>query len=145
MKCEYCGTDKQIGEYCEKCGAPLPKKQDEHDYRYGPQFYNGYIVYEIEKAWTDVIEVQFWLGCELIERFELTRDFVRERVPECCDEMSFFWDLFLLARGEKDVLEWKERNNKYPATFLVTRVENPEKERFRCLSMRDLAKECVIR
>jgi len=59
--------------------------------------------------------------------------------------MPFFWDLFLIAHGEKEVLIYQEKNNKYPAIFEVRRIENPEKSRIRSLSLRDLALESVVR
>jgi hypothetical protein len=55
--------------------------------------------------------------------------------------MPFIWDLFLLAHGEKEVLEYQEKNSKYPAMFLVTRVENPEKQRWHSLNIHELARE----
>jgi len=55
--------------------------------------------------------------------------------------MPFFWNLFLLAKGEKDVIKYQELNKKFPASFEIRRIENPEKERVRGLSMFELAQE----
>jgi len=126
MKCEYCGNDKFVDGYCSGCGAKAPEKNN--DWKSGPFFYNGYICYGIRHYVKDTFEAQFWLGMELIERIEVDRDVLENHVKQGEDYMFFFWDLFLLAHGEKDVLEWQEKNTKYPATFEVRRIENQEKE-----------------
>jgi len=90
-------------------------------------FYNGYICYTLSYPDRDTREVQFWLGRDLIERIEFTRQFLDEWVPNYCDAMPFVWELFLLARGEQEVVIYQERNNKYPASFEITRIENPLK------------------
>lgn len=141
MKCEYCGTDDQTGKVCNHCGAKLPEKQGDVTMRAEPFFYNGYIVYMLRDYSTDTVECQFWLGMELIERFSMSREFLRETVLEGTDSMPFFWDLFLVARGEVEVLQWKEKNTIRPALFEVRRLENPENERLRALTIRDLAME----
>lgn len=74
----------------------------------------------------DAYEVQFWLGRELIERIEIPYQMLREIVPEGCDCMNAFWNLFLVARGEKDIFEYSEKNKIYPAMFEVRRIENKE-------------------
>jgi hypothetical protein len=140
MKCNYCGTDDRSGKTCDKCGAPLPEKGKDLD-RFEPFFYNGFICYWLHDHATETIEVQFWLGRELIERIAVSRELVRYHVGEGYDAMPFFWDLFLVAHGDKEVLEWKEKNNKYPATLQVTRIENPERERWHNMSIQDMARE----
>jgi hypothetical protein len=140
MKCKYCGTDKQTGNICEKCGAPIMKKNVDV-WKSDPFFYNGYICYTLRAQYEDTCEVQFWLGMELIERIKVSRQVLESHVPEYCDSMPFFWDLFLLAHGEKDVIKWQEKNNKYPATLEVRRIENPEKQRLWGLSMMDIVQE----
>ena len=71
MKCEFCKTERQNGEYCDKCGAKLPERKTFDQYwKSEPFYYNGYIVYEIRDFSRDLYEVQFWLGMELIERIE---------------------------------------------------------------------------
>lgn len=140
MKCEYCQSENQSGEICNRCGAKLPKVNNDV-WKSEPFFYNGYICYCLKDYSIDSLEVQFWLGLELIERICVTRELIDSRVAPNEDKMSFFWELFLIAHGEKDVLEWQEKNNKYPAVFLITRRENPEKERIRSLSMYDIAQE----
>lgn len=137
MDCQYCGTEKQSGKQCARCGAPLPEKNTEI-WKSEPFFYNGYICYTLHDMASDVYEVQFWLGRELIERIKVSREVVRYHVPDGCDGMSFFWDLFLVAHGEKEVLEYKEKNNKLPATFEVRRIENPERTMLQSLSLKDL-------
>lgn len=144
MKCEYCGTDEQKGKTCDKCGAVVSSKRNfDEEYKSEPRFYNGYIIYWLEQRATETIEVQFWLGRELIQRVCVNRELLRLHVPEFGDSMTFFWDLFLIAQGEKEVLEWVERNKKYPASFKITRSENIEKERWRGLSMYDIVQEAV--
>lgn len=141
MKCEYCLTDNQSGEYCEKCGAKLPIKKD--DYKSEPFFYNGYICYAMRHYEKDSFEVQFWLGRELIQRIDIPREIVDEQVPLYCDKMPFFWDLFLVAQGEKEVLEWQEKNTKYPARFEVRRIENEEKQSLLSMDRYQLAEAFV--
>lgn len=139
MNCEYCGSDNQKGKTCEKCGAPMPEKPEMS--KSEPFFYNGYICYRLREYATDTVEIQFWLGHELIERIVVPLDVLRARVPEYCDTMPFFWDLFLLARGETEVLKYQELNSKFPATFEVRRIENPEKERWLAMNLLELARE----
>jgi hypothetical protein len=140
MNCEYCGANDQKEKNCSKCGAPIPEKKQDV-WKSEPFFYNGYICYTMRDYATDTAEVQFWLGRELIERIVVPLEIVRQRVPDGYDAMGFFWDLFLVAHGEKDVLEWKEKNDKYPASFEVRRIENPEKVRWLSLSMYDIVSE----
>lgn len=141
MKCEYCGTERQSGEYCEKCGAKLPEQKtlDQHMHKSEPFFYNGYIVYYLRNYASDTYEAQFWLGMDLVERIVITYSVLSERVPENCDPMPFFWDLFMLAHGEKDVIEYQEKNNKYPARFEIRRIENQDNEYLLSLDMQQLA------
>jgi hypothetical protein len=140
MKCEFCRSEDQTGKTCTQCGAKLPETQIRPSERSDPFFYEGYVCYSIRDWAMDTIEIQFWLGLQLVERIRVTREVLHERIGETYDVMPFFWDLFLLAHGEKDVIEWQEKNKKHPATFLVTRKENPELEWMRGLSMNDLAK-----
>lgn len=140
MKCEYCGSTGQSGECCEKCGAPLPKHEDLLK-KSEPFFYNGFICYVLRDYPCDTIEVQFWLGRDLIERIKIPQDLLRERFAEGVDYMTFFWDLFLVAQGEKEVLEIKERNDKHPAVFEIRRIPNPERERWLSMSYQDLVQE----
>jgi hypothetical protein len=137
MNCQYCGTEKQSGKICDKCGAPLPERNSDFD-KSEPFFYNGYICYTLRDFGSDVIEVQFWLGRDLIERIAVSRDVVKFHVPEFESFMPFFWDLFLVAHGEKEVLEYQEKNKKYPARFEVRRIENPELEALRTMDLREL-------
>ncbi len=141
MKCEYCGTENEkSAKKCRACSASI--KEEKQDYwKSDPIFYNGYICYFINNFPKDTREVQFWLGRELIERIEVSNQVLEYHVPQGFDFMSFFWELFLVAHGEKEVLEWQEKNTKYPATFEIRRIENSEKERLRSLSLRDLAME----
>lgn len=144
MRCEYCHSDKQEGGNCSRCGAPLPEKNAEYPadpWKSEPFFYNGYICYSLRHYEIDAVEVQFWLGMELIERIEVTSDLVRKWTPEGYDYMSFFWDLFLLAHGDIEVLKYQEKNNKYPAMFEIRRIENPEKECLHSLSLVEQAQE----
>lgn len=145
MRCEYCLSKSQEGEICGRCGAPLnggsQVKNTLEILKSEPFFYNGYICYSLHDQVNDTVEVQFWLGHDLIERIMVNRDILKYHVPENFDSMAFFWDLFLLAQGEKEVLEIKEKNSVYPATFEVRRVENPEKERYFGLSLRQLMEE----
>lgn len=143
MKCEYCGTDGQDGKACSKCGALLPEsRNDRHEaWKSEPFFYNGYICYALSDFMNATREVQFWLGKELIERIVVPEELLRIRVPEVCDPMSFFWDLFLLAHGEEEVLRFQELNNKFPAIFEVRRIENPEKLRWQEMSLLEIARE----
>ena len=60
-------------------------------------------------------------------------------VPEYADPMPIFWDLFLVAHGEKEALEWQEKNTKYPARFECRRIENPEKEYLLSLNSKQMA------
>lgn len=143
MKCEYCGTDEQTGKMCDKCGGPLPEK-DRGIWKSEPFFYNGYICYTLRESATDICEVQFWLGRELVERIRVSREFLETRILPYEDSMSLFWDLFLVAHGEKEVLEWKERNNKYPATFEVRRIENAELEWMRGLNYHEFLRAVKI-
>lgn len=146
IKCAYCGKESEdhIQKECKGCGATLGKPEKEKFSRSDPFFYNGYIVYVIRDWLADTTECQFWLGRELIERICVTEPILRERVKEWEDSMPFFWDLFLLAHGEKEVLEWTEKNNKWPASFEIRRKENPEKERARSMPMSEIAIECAL-
>jgi hypothetical protein len=144
MKCSYCGTDKQTGDRCEKCGAPISRVKESDRWKSEPFFYNGYIVYYLREMAEDTFECQFWLGKELIERIRVSRAVLEEHIKLYEDSISFFWDLFLLAQGEKEVLVWQEKNTKYPAMFETRRIENVEKERLSSLSMRDLAHESIV-
>lgn len=122
MNCEYCGAKNQGGEYCEKCSAKIPEKKD--IWKSDPFFYEGYICYAITDYCKRTREIQFWLGRELIQRICLPFEFIDTRIIEAEDPMPLFWDLFLLAQGEKDVIEWQEKNKKYPMRFEVRRIEN---------------------
>ena len=142
MICEYCHTSTtdypaENGN-CARCGAKLSEGNDKV-WNSGPFFYEGYICYSIHNYDRDSIEIQFWLGRELIERIEVDREVVRKRVPNGCSYLPLFWELFLLAHGETDALEWSEKNKKYPARFIVTRKENEELEQQMSLSTDDLA------
>ena len=128
MICSYCGTKSEGVETCKGCGASLvtvkPKSEAQ---KYGPLFYNGYLVYLLVNGMSHIYEYQFWLGPELVERIEIDREILREFVPEYCDPMPFIWKLFLVAHGEEKVIEWQEKNgSKYPAMFEIRRVENPD-------------------
>jgi len=142
MNCEYCGTKNKVdSERCTSCGAAIKAVNDKpqkNDY-FSMDFYNGYVVYRFTRFMTDSIEIQFWLGQELLERFDVSRCILDEHVQEGCDIMPFFWELFLLARGEKEVIYWQEKNNKYPARFEIRRIENEEKRSLLSMSMEDLA------
>jgi hypothetical protein len=142
MKCEYCGTADGKGKICDKCGAVLSEPKQEN-LQTGPFFYNGYVCFSLLDYMSDTVEVQFWLGRELIQRIAVSRELMRLHVPDGGDSMSFFWDLFLIAEGEKEVLEWVEKNKKYPASFKISRSENIEVERWRSMSMRDIAQEAT--
>jgi hypothetical protein len=137
-------SEKQEGSFCSQCGAPMGgEKKDAAPAlrRSDPFFYNGYICYSLYNPHNDTYEAQFWLGQLLIERIAVSSLVMNEFVREYEDPMSFFWNLFLVAHGEKEVLEWQEKNNKYPATFEIRKIANPELERIRGLSMYDLAQE----
>jgi hypothetical protein len=137
--CEYCGTEDQNGKHCKMCGAKLPDMPQELLQRSDPFYYNGYVCYVIKPIVMDVTEVQFWLGMNLIERISISNAFLEAHYLPYQDPMSMFWDLFLVAKGEKDVLIWQKKNEKYPATFEVRRKENPELEFARSLSLSDLS------
>lgn len=139
MKCEYCLSEKQSGEFCEKCGAPLSKQSGDL-WKSEPFFYNGYICYTLRDLASGTYEVQFWLGRELLQRICVPIDFVRIRVPQGDDAMPFFWELFIVAQGEKEVIEFQEMNKKYPARFEVRRIENQELEQMRGMNFRELAR-----
>ena len=113
MKCDYCGTSNQDDTNCTNCGASLSKDAPKTDFmKSEPFFYNGYLVVCIRDFMRDEFEVQFWLGKELQERICVSRLWYEQHVPEGCDPIQMFWDLFLLAKGEKEVLYWKDKNNK---------------------------------
>lgn len=124
MKCEYCGTDGQTGERCNKCGAIIPKKNENY-WKSEPFFYNGYLVVYIRNMWKDTLEVQFWLGIEMQCRFEVSHRYMEEIAPEGVDPITFFWDLFLLEKGEKEVLHWKNKNEKPYVRYEIRRIEDP--------------------
>lgn len=141
MKCEYCQKQNKAGvTYCEFCGAELRERKADM-WKSEPFFYNGYICYTLLDHLTDSREVQFWLGQELIERIVVPAAVLEKRVKECESVMPFFWELFQLARGEKEVLEFQELNEKYPATFEVRRIENPEKLRWQEMNLMELVRE----
>lgn len=141
MVCEYCKSTNKAGDACEKCGAKLPQTDIDGFVKSEPFFYNGYICYTLRHPESDTWEVQFWLGAELIERIVVTRQMLDDKVQPYEDPMCFFWELFLVAHGEQEVMTWQEKNDKYPATFEVRRIENPERERWQALSLRELAME----
>lgn len=144
MNCQYCQTEGQSGNNCGSCGAPLKKQKDKafpSDWKSEPFFYNGYIVYELRHYQRDTYEVQFWLGMELIERIEIAHQTLKERVHEGCDTMPFFWELFLVARGEQEAMVYYEKNKKYPAMFLITRTENEYIEKQKNATLEELLLE----
>lgn len=126
MKCEYCGLEGRAEGNCPQCGAPLAKLDNtKKDFiKSEPIFYNGYIVIYIKDYLRDEIEVQFWLGCELQERFRASRRWLEEHVREGEEFLHKFWELFLLARGEKEVLYWKDKNDKPYIEFEIRCVDN---------------------
>ena len=138
MKCEYCHGESFVDNYCIGCGAKAKDKKQ--DRKSDPFSYNGYVCYVIHHYENDTCEVQFWLGRELIERIEVDSQVLEHHVKPYEDYMPFFWDLFLVAHGEKEVLEWQEKNTKYPARFEVRRIENPEKEYLLSLNLREITK-----
>lgn len=140
MKCEYCGTENLSEGDCPKCGSQIKKPDFEKS---EPFFYNGYICYTLKDLMTDTLEVQFWLGRELIERISFSRQFLEEFIPSHYEAMPFVWELFLLAKGEQEVVTYQEQNSKYPATFEIRRIENSKKEEIRQLRYRMLDKETL--
>ena len=143
MNCKYCNSAKQDGAFCLQCGAPMSSSKPikRESWKSDPFFYNGFICYQLRDHAKDTYEVQFWLGMELQERIEVTSDILDFNVGYGEATMPFFWNLFLLAKGEKDVIKYQELNKKFPASFEIRRIENPEKERVRGLSMFELAQE----
>ena len=143
MKCEYCGAEDKTGaKICDRCGAKLPERGKEN-WKSEPFYYNGFICYQLRNMEADSLETQFWMGCDLVERICLPVEFVKSRCPDGYDIMPLFWDLFLVARGEKQVYEWQEKNAVYPARFEIRRIESPEKLRLLSLDRFQLASEFV--
>ena len=126
MRCDYCHAEQAERSNCINCGAPLSKRETEVSpiEKSEPFFYNGFICYVIRDRSNDTVEVQFWLGLQLVERFKFTRSFLEGLVPFGCDPMPFIWDLFLLAQKETNVLEYQDRNSKPPAEFVIIRRES---------------------
>lgn len=125
MKCNYCGTENLSEGTCPKCGASITKPDFQKS---EPFFYNGYICYSLRYLERDTREVQFWLGNQLVERIEFTLEFMKEFIKEWEDAMPFIWELFLLARGEQEVVKYQEMNSIYPATFEIRRIESSKKK-----------------
>lgn len=128
MNCLYCGRKNDPSlTHCAFCGAEL-KKVDakQEDRKYGPTFYNGYIVYFIEDWSRCMARVQFWLGVTLVDTIEYNREIAREFVAECEDPMPFIFKLFELSQGKEEVIKVQERNKEYPASFEIRRIENEE-------------------
>lgn len=144
-KCEFCGTDKQDGNTCVRCGAKLPEAVNV--WKSEPFFYNGYIVYCLRDCIRDQREIQFWLGHDLIQHFIFTRiawdEFITRIVGgEMCDYMPYLFDMLKLTQGEKEVMEIQAKNTKEPARFEI-RYICPERERLSKNSLSDFAAEAI--
>lgn len=140
MECEYCRqpVEKDILN-CTNCGAgvvattdvgglmPLPK--DEIVWAQ-PRAYKGYVVWGYSDYFTEIAVYQFWLGDKIIETIELSREMIKQFVPEHQDSIAFAWELFELTQGEEEVLRIAQQNykGKHPATFDIKYVPTPREE-----------------
>ena len=131
MKCDYCGkVNEGKQSHCKYCGGELKNNENKPEERkYGPTFYNGYIVYFIDNFASLRGRAQFWLGVTLIDTVEYSREILREFVSDGEDMMPFIFKLFELSQGKEEVLKVQERNKEYPAMFELRRVENMEKKK----------------
>lgn len=128
MQCEFCHTDGQPGTICSKCGAKIPEKKQDNFIKSEPFFYNGYLVVYIKNYTVakNEFEIQFWLGKELQQRFCVSSLWYEQNIPEGCDPLPFFWDLFLLAKGEKEVIYWQNKNEKPYIMYEIRRIDTRE-------------------
>lgn len=133
MKCSYCGKINEADlNHCKFCGGELKKDDTKSkENKYGPIFYNGYIVYVIEDWACRLARVQFWLGVTLVDTIEYDREVCREFVAENEDPMPFIFKLFEISQGRNEVLRVRERNKEYPAMFEIRRIENEELQQHR--------------
>ena len=120
MICEYCRSEGQTGENCQKCGANLPTAQNRGE-RF---FYNGYMCYVSHNCAEDAISVYFFLGERLAEVIKIPYITLREFVPEGCEFMPFFYELLKVQIGEVEVCRVQEMNKPYPAMFESRKIEN---------------------
>lgn len=142
MRCEYCNQENTSNrKTCAHCGAELVERKPADVWRSDPFFYNGYMVYLTRDIASDKVGCCFWLGAQLVERFEVPRITLDMLVPEGTDLMPFFWELLLVAQGEQEVLRIQEQNDKYPATFEIRRIENTEKTRWSSMSILNIVQE----
>lgn len=144
VKCTYCGATQPKAILCAACGGPLQAEQarpEDTVQRWGPMFYNGYIVYEIDDRCRRSLSVQFWLGRELIETIEISRDVWEHFTHDTpnVDHMSLFWDLFEVSQGHQETAEIALHNIEFsrPVQFELHVVRTPGQERLRGLAYRD--------
>ena len=131
--CAYCG--QLTGEsVCHLCGGSGEERWEKNERMLNPFFYNGYMVW---RSWIDDFEsisrYYFYLGDRLVQIIQFPQSFiyrVRDVNDLKFDFMKFVWNLFLIAQGEKEVLEIEENVSQnmgvLPATFEIRRIE-PEK------------------
>lgn len=144
--CEWCGGTNVQGKRCGSCGGPVAQPKAETSvWRAEPFAYNGYIVYMLQDYTADTREVQFWLGREMIERFRITRAMVEAFQLDRGNAMEFVWQLFLLARGEHEVVYYKTLNEKPETMLCVHRMEDRrEHERLSRTSMTEIMQEARL-
>ena len=140
-RCDYCNMPTSAEE-CPNCGSrSFDSKPVSQIHESQPFYYNGYVIWWCCAEWGfDTAEYLFYLGDRLVERFTVTREFLRAFVPEACSATGFIWDLFLIAQGEEEVLQVVEQNTIKPAVFEITRKPSSEEKYALGLSMQDVHK-----
>jgi hypothetical protein len=147
MKCEYCGNPelKADAKSCPKCGAPVDAPVTKSVERGAPFYENGFMVWP-ERDWSrDILTLGFWAGDRLLERISIDRELLHQLVPEGVDPFHIFWELFKVAHGETEVLRLQEQNTRYPATFEVRRIENPQRQEWQHTSLDDLKTQYALK
>lgn len=104
--CPYCiSASYPDNLVCIACGGPLiAPVENEALKRQNPFAYNGYIVWPLVDFARAVDEFHFYLGLELQGIVEISHFDLREMVAEGTDSMPFIWELFLVGRGEKEMM-----------------------------------------
>jgi hypothetical protein len=118
MVCIYC-----LLEECE-CGAKEYKKKTREDERFGPIFYNGFIVWSVREYYARRVKFVFYKGNSLVDVVVVTDEMLTLAVPEGQDSMPFIFEIFEAQQGEQETIEIDQ----WPEFVLVRREQS---QRFR--------------
>ena len=135
--CAFCGQPFE-GITCASCGSVKKEDAPKEQHWQQPFLHKGYIIWAVtEDPWCyDVITYHFFLGETLVETIQITRDLMREFVPEGEPFLPFLWKLLEVAQGKKEVGRVEVMNRREPAMFEFRRVPTErEKEIERLTSL----------